>query len=148
MHWMLLYSNWLAKNVDRGRCKALKVAPIRQEISRLKDLIMRETQAADIQWQSNWTLRSYHAALKGLLRICRQNASTIDLEGCLQYLNFSFCYSTIQNAIKLYTKKFLPWCSIRQWSLDQEFGCKRFFNAFWEWKQEIWANAHKMHESL
>jgi len=42
---------------------------------------MQETGAVDIQWQSNWTLRSYHAALKGLLRICRQNASTVDLEG-------------------------------------------------------------------
>jgi len=76
-----MHSNWLVKNVDRGRCKALQVAPIRQEISRLKDLIMQETAAVDIQWQCNWTLRSYHAALKGLLRVCRQHASAIDLKG-------------------------------------------------------------------
>jgi len=71
----------LAKNVDRGRHKALQLAPIRQEISRLKDLIMKETGAIDIQWQCSWTLRSYHTALKGLLRICRQDASSIDIEG-------------------------------------------------------------------
>ena len=76
-----VYSNWLAKNVDRGRCKALEVAPIRQEISRLKDLIMQETGAVDVQWQCNWNLRSHHTVLKGLLRICRQHASSINLEG-------------------------------------------------------------------
>jgi len=75
------YSDWLAKNVDRGRCKALQVAPIRQEISRLKDLIMEETGVVDLRWQCQWTLRSYHAALKGLLRICRQHSSAIDLAG-------------------------------------------------------------------
>ena len=74
-------SSWLAKNVDRGRCKALQIAPIRQEISRLKDVIMHETGAVDIQWQCSWTLRSYHSALKALLRICRQHSSAIDLEG-------------------------------------------------------------------
>lgn len=78
-----MYSNWLAKNVDRGRCKALQLAPIRQEISRLKYVMMEETGAVDIQWQCQWTLRSYHAALKGLLRICRQHSSSIDLRGNL-----------------------------------------------------------------
>jgi len=76
-----MYSNWLAKNVDRGRCKALQVAPIRQEISRLRDVIMGETGAVDIQWQCHWTLRSFHAALKGLLRVCHQHSSCIDLHG-------------------------------------------------------------------
>jgi len=76
-------SLWLAKNVDRGRCKALQVAPIRQEISRLKELIMDETGTIDIQWQCSWTLRPYHAALKALLRICRQHASAFDLKGCV-----------------------------------------------------------------
>ena len=86
----MLCSNWLVRNVDRGRCKALQVAPIRQEISRLKELIMQETGAVDIQWQCSWTLRSYHAALKGLLRICRQHADAIDLEGTANSFVASF----------------------------------------------------------
>jgi Domain of unknown function (DUF4461) len=74
-------SEWLQKNVDRARQNSVQTAAIRNDIVKLKEIITEETGVADIQWQCNWTLPSFRTALRGLLRVCRQHASDINVKG-------------------------------------------------------------------
>lgn len=74
-------NEWLKKNVLKAHKYNLVTRPIRQEIRRLKECLQDETGVADVLWDSEWTIKSYRTALKGLLRICRANPTEIDLKG-------------------------------------------------------------------
>ncbi|ESN99737.1 hypothetical protein HELRODRAFT_101399 [Helobdella robusta] len=62
-------SSWLKRNLKKARENMKKVQPMRDEVTRLQEIMVRDFGLAEIKWQSGWTVSTHSAALKSLCRI-------------------------------------------------------------------------------
>ncbi len=74
-------SPWLRKNLPKAKQKQSAHEPIRQQVDRLKEVLLDDTLLADVQWDSRWGLSQFAACLRRFHQIYRDHHGTFDLKG-------------------------------------------------------------------
>ncbi|BES88577.1 T cell activation inhibitor, mitochondrial [Nesidiocoris tenuis] len=74
--------NWLSRHVDSAKMKLQACEPVREEVSRLQEVLSRRLKAAEVSWECGWNITSFRGCLQALQALAEQHPEHLGvLEG-------------------------------------------------------------------